>query len=82
MTKPYEPTPADYRQIFEDHKVGAAILEQLTRIFARAAVVQGGIDAVLQTYHRDGSRRVVEFIVAQINRANGLPEADDNNPAA
>ncbi|MBG7619339.1 hypothetical protein I5R65_07675 [Herbaspirillum sp. AP02] len=74
MTQPYEPKPSDYKLIFEDHKVGAAILEQLTRVFARPAVVQGGIDAVLQTYHRDGSRRVLEHIVSQINRANGVSE--------
>lgn len=74
----YEPTPDDYKLIFEDHKVGAAILEQMTRIFARPAVVQGGIDAVLQTYHRDGSRRVLEHIVSQINRANSVPDIDES----
>lgn len=73
----YQPTPADYKLIFEDHKVGAAILEQLIQIFARPAVVQGGIDAVLQTYHRDGSRRVMEHIAAQINRANGVDVNDE-----
>ena len=54
----------------------AAILEDLTRRFARPAVTTGGLDAVLQTYHRDGARRVIEFIVAQINRANGVPDAN------
>lgn len=68
----YQPTPQDYKQIFEDHKVGAAILEELTQRFARPAVTTGGIDAVLQTYHRDGMRRVIEFIVNQVNRANGV----------
>ncbi|AYR23018.1 hypothetical protein [Herbaspirillum rubrisubalbicans] len=77
MNEPYKPTPSDYKLIFEDHKVGAAILEQLTRVFARPAVVQGGIDAVLQTYHRDGSRRVLEHIVSQINRANGVSEEEE-----
>lgn len=72
MTNQYEPTPADYKAIFEDDKRGAAILEQLTRIFARPAVVAGGIDAVLQTYHNDGKRRVIEHIVNQINRANNV----------
>lgn len=72
----YEPTPTDYKLIFEDHRIGAAILEKLIQIFARPAVVKGGIDAVLQTYHNDGSRRVLEYIAAQINRANGV---DVNN---
>ncbi len=75
--EPHEPTPADFKLIFEDHKVGAAILEKLTQVFARPAVMQGGIDAVLQTYHRDGSRRVLEYIVAQINRANGVHENEE-----
>ena len=66
------PTPDLYKQIFEDDRRGAAILEHLTRLFARPAVTTGGIDAVLQTYHRDGQRRVIEFIVTQINRANGV----------
>jgi hypothetical protein len=61
-----------YKELFEDDRRGAAILEDLTRRFARPAVTTGGIDAVLQTYHRDGMRRVVEFIVTQINRANGV----------
>lgn len=67
-----DPTPQDYAALFEDDRRGAAILEHLTRIFARPAVVKGGIDAVLETYQRDGQRRVLEFIVSQINRANGV----------
>lgn len=67
-----ELTPQDYALVFEDHKVGAAILEDLARRFARPAVTTGGIDAVLQTYQRDGMRRVVEFIVTQINIAHGV----------
>lgn len=69
-----EITPAEYKAIFEDDRRGAAILEDLTMRFARPAVTTGGIDAVLQTYHRDGMRRVIEHIVTQINRANGVPD--------
>lgn len=72
----YEPTPADYKLIFEDHRIGAAILEQMIRVFARPPVTTGGIDAVLQTYDRNGARRVLEYITAQVNRANGV---DVNN---
>lgn len=67
-----DPTPDLYKQVFEDDRRGAAILEHLTRLFARPAVTTGGIDAVLQTYHRDGQRRVIEHIITQINRANGV----------
>lgn len=70
------PTPEDYKMVFEDHRVGAALLEDLTRRFARPAVVSGGIDAVLQTYQRDGMRRVIEFIISRINQANGVPDAN------
>lgn len=72
----YRPTPQDYALVFEDHKVGAAILEDLTRRFARPAVTTGGIDAVLQTYQRDGMRRVIEHIVTQINLAHGVPSEE------
>lgn len=64
--------PQLYKDVFEDDKRGAAILEELTQVFARPAVVKGGIDAVLETYQRDGQRRVLEFIVNKINRANGV----------
>jgi len=67
-----DPTPKDYKELFEDDRRGAAILEHLIRAFARPAVVTGGIDAVLATYQRDGQRRVLEFITTQINRANGV----------
>jgi len=70
------PTPEQYKELFEDDRRGAAILEHLIRTFARPAVVSGGIDAVLATYQRDGQRRVLEFITNQINRAHGV---DVNN---
>jgi hypothetical protein len=72
MSNQTNPTPEDYKAIFEDDRRGAAILEHLTRAFARPAVVSGGIDAVLETYQRDGQRRVLEFIVTQVNRAHGV----------
>lgn len=71
------PTPDLYKQVFEDDRRGAAILEHLTQLFARPAVTTGGIDAVLQTYHRDGQRRVLEYIVGQINRANGVQDPNE-----
>lgn len=75
-----KPTARDYADLFEDDRRGAAILEDLTQRFARPAVVTGGIDAVLQTYHRDGMRRVVEFIVSQINRAHGVDVNEEEEP--
>lgn len=76
MSKP-EALPAEvYARVFENHAEGRQILEELTRRFARPAVTAGGIDAILQTYQRDGSRKVIEFIVARINQAAGI---DDHN---
>lgn len=74
------PGPKEYAALFEDDKRGAAILEHLIQTFARPAVVKGGIDAVLETYQRDGQRRVLEFIATKINRAHGVvtnPEGED-----
>lgn len=73
------PTPAEYKALFEDDRRGAAILEHLTLTFARPAVVKGGIDAVLETYQRDGQRRVLEFIVTQINRAHGVDANEEDH---
>ena len=76
--KPMEPiSPGIYARIFEENRDGANILEELTRRFARQAKLEGGIDAVLATYHRDGARSVIEFIVNRINQSNGVI-TDDN----
>ncbi len=69
-------TPELYREIFEVDKRGAAILEALITRFSQPAVTDGGIDAVLKTYERMGSTKVVQFIVGQINRANGVTPTD------
>lgn len=62
--------PTVYARVFEGHAEGAQILEELALRFARPAQRTGGIDAILETYHRDGARSVVEFIVNRINQAN------------
>lgn len=67
-------TPEMYARLFENHAEGALILEDLVRRFHRPAQLVGGIDAVLTTYHREGARSVVDFIVAQINKANGVTD--------
>jgi hypothetical protein len=74
--RPTEPlSPVVYRNVFEDHPEGRQILEELMRRFSMrsGAVTEGGIDAVLKTYERAGARKVLEFIVARINQANGVP---------
>lgn len=76
MVNPKDPSAIAelYRQIFEVDKRGAAILEDLVKRFSKPASVQGGIDAVLKTYLHMGEHRVVQHIVNQINRANGVSD--------
>lgn len=72
--------PAIYARLFEEDRDGAAVLEELIRIFARPAKLDGGIDAVLRTYHDAGARRVLDFIAARINQANGVDPNDHDDP--
>jgi hypothetical protein len=76
MSRQVDVTPELYREIFEVDKRGAAILEALIVRFSQPAVTDGGIDAVLKTYERMGSTKVVQFIVGQINRANNVAPTD------
>ncbi|MGH8037070.1 MAG: hypothetical protein ACREPD_04945 [Stenotrophomonas sp.] len=71
MTDAIKPTPEMYARVFENHAEGALILEDLARRFHRPAVLDGE-NAALKTYHREGARSVVDFIVTQCNRANGV----------
>lgn len=65
-------TPALYKELFEDDRRGAAILDALTTRFATKVYVKGGHEADRQTCYNAGQRDVIEFIVSQINRANGV----------
>jgi len=76
----YQPTPQDYAMVFEDHKVGAAIFEQMTARFANKVYVKGGLEADRQTCYNAGQRDVIEFIVKQINRAHGVVNEDPEEP--
>lgn len=60
-----------YRDIFEVDRRGQVILEDLMHRFRAGPVLRGGIDAVLQTYHNDGQRSVLDHILRMINTANG-----------
>lgn len=69
-----------YRQIFEVDKRGALLLEDMVLRFSQPASVDGGIDAVLKTYHRLGQHSVVQFILGQINRSNNVPDTLESEP--
>ncbi len=77
--QPVTPTPELYRQLFEVDVRGQAILEHLTQLFCKGAVTSGGIDAVLQTFHRQGAQSVVNHILQQINQANNVPTTGDQD---
>ena len=77
----FEVTPETYLDVFERHPAGAAVLENLIAIFTQPAVTDGGIDAVLKTYQRMGQRRVLDHIINQINRAQGVPEPQGESDA-
>jgi hypothetical protein len=76
-----EVTPETYLDVFERHPAGAAVLEDLIKRFTQSAVTEGGIDAVLKTYQRMGQRRVLDHIINQINRAQGVPEPQGETDA-
>jgi hypothetical protein len=73
-------TPQTYRRIFEDNADGVLILEDLVKRFSQPQVSAGGIDAVLKTYERGGMRKVLDYILGQINRANGVQDDVQEDP--
>lgn len=72
--------PNAYRRLFEDNADGVAVLEDLVSRFTRPQVSTGGIDAVLATYERGGMRKVLDHILGQINRANGVQDDVQEDP--
>lgn len=72
-----------FKEVFEEHPTGRLILDHLIARFTRPAVTQGGIDAVLKTYLHQGCRMPLDFIVNQINRANGVTptQGETDEPA-
>ncbi|MDQ4328274.1 Bbp19 family protein [Klebsiella michiganensis] len=65
-------TPEDYRRIFEEMPGGPQVMEELTRRFVREAYVKGGTEGDRETCYRAGQRSVLDFILMQINKADGV----------
>ncbi len=66
-------TPEDYALIFESNKVGQRILDDLIKRFAYSSSNHtDGINRILNTFEDKGARKAIDFIVLQINRANGV----------
>jgi hypothetical protein len=77
MTQERRADAAMYARVFEGHDEGVLILEDLTRRFGGALFVKGGEDGRRQTDYRLGQRAVLDHILGQINQANDVPPADD-----
>lgn len=77
---PSKPTPQEYADLFEVNKTGSRILEDLIQRFNRTPKTSGvdGINRVLDTQQFIGRQEVLNFIISQINRANGVD--DDTDP--
>jgi uncharacterized protein (DUF1330 family) len=75
-------TPEAYARVFEGHHEGALILEDLTARFGGALFVKGGEEGRRETDWRLGRRSVLDFILGQINQANGAAQQQEDPTAA
>ncbi|MBC6535411.1 hypothetical protein GW745_19340 [Citrobacter sp. 966a] len=67
-------TPDDFKRIFEEMPGGQQVLEELTRRFGRASYVAGGTEGDRETCYRAGQRSVLDFILREINKADGVED--------
>jgi len=71
--------PQLYKDVFEDDRRGAAILDELIRRFGRNPYVPGGLEGARQTDFNAGQNNVVQFLINRINQANGVEENEQEN---
>lgn len=71
--------PSYYARVFEGTPEGQKVLEEMVSRFCREPYVKGGLDAERETLVRIGERRPVNFILARINAANGVPTEEPND---
>jgi hypothetical protein len=69
-------SPEDYANLFESTPRGKLVFDSLIRRFNRPPCYEGGIDGIRKSDFRAGARAVIDFIVNQINRNNGVAEAE------
>lgn len=65
-------SPLDYKRLFEETAGGPEVLDELTRRFGGAIFVKGGPEGDRQTCFNAGRRDVLDFILRQINLADGV----------
>lgn len=73
-----EVTPEMYARVFETHHEGRLILEDLVKRFASNPYVKGGLEADRETCYRAGKSSVPNFILQQINIANGVNDDEQS----
>jgi len=72
-----------YRDVFEDDRRGAAVLEDLHLKFGRVSVhTVGGIDAILKTFKSGAQAAVIGYIHNRIADANNMTpvNGEDETP--
>lgn len=76
----YTPEDLDalYRDIFETDKRGAALFDDLAARFAKGPAAGFDAAAVNQTFARAHQRKVIDYILNRINRANGVTQGTDD----
>lgn len=65
-------SPLDYKRLFEETAGGAEVLDELTRRFGGSIFVKGGPEGDRQTWFKAGQRDVLDFILRQLNLADGV----------
>ncbi|MFT3806100.1 hypothetical protein [Arenimonas sp.] len=73
--------PEAYARVFENIPEGQQILEELVARFGRNPYKPGGLDAQRATDFNAGGLEVVQFILRRINRAHGVDDGNDTEPA-
>lgn len=69
-----EVSPTDWRYVFEQTPGGREVLDQLVKQFGRSVFVKGGLEGDRETAFRAGQRSVLDYILTQINIANGVQD--------
>lgn len=78
MAEQQKATPEDYALIFETHKVGQRVLDDLITRFARRGGGQkDGITRVLDTFEYQGQRNIIDFIALRIEQSNEVKNESD-----
>jgi hypothetical protein len=71
-------TPDEYAEIFDDHRVGKKILEDLVARFTHQRKGTG-IDRLINMSEDRGRRDVLDFILLRINQSNGVKDYENQD---